>query len=256
MLLGQQLQPAVLGAVRVLVLVHQHVAEGAAVAVADLLEELEEVHAAEQEVVEVHRVRRVQALLVEVVDVGGRLLEEGRDLQAVRLGVEQLVLRVRDLAADAARGEALRVHVELVDAGLHEPQRVLLVVDREAAGVAELVGVGAQHPGAGRVEGHHPHRPGAVPHERLHALAHLLGGLVRERDGEDLARPRLPGAHQMRDPVGEHARLARSPRRRGSAAGPSPCRTASRWGSFRPSRRVSAATAPTSVEDRAGYGAA
>jgi hypothetical protein len=63
-LLRQQLQPAVLGAVRVLVLVHEHVAEGAAVAAQDLVEELEEVHAAEQEVVEVHRVRRVQALLV------------------------------------------------------------------------------------------------------------------------------------------------------------------------------------------------
>ena len=42
MLLGEQLQPAVLGAVGVLVLVDQHVAEGAAVAVAHLLEQLEE----------------------------------------------------------------------------------------------------------------------------------------------------------------------------------------------------------------------
>ena len=93
-LVRQQLQPAVLGAVRVLVLVDQHVAEGAPVAVADLLEQLEEVHAAEQEVVEVHRVRGVDALLVQVVHVGGRLLEEGRDLQPVRLGVEQRFLRV------------------------------------------------------------------------------------------------------------------------------------------------------------------
>ena len=131
-------------------------------------------------------------------------------MSAVGLGVEQLVLRVRDLAADAARGEALGVDVELVDAGLDEPQRVLLVVDREAARVAEPLGVGAQDARAGRVEGHHPHRPGAVAHERLDALAHLLRGLVGEGDREDLARPRLAGPDQVRDPVGEHAGLARA----------------------------------------------
>ena len=75
-LLGEQLQPAVLGAVGVLVLVDQHVAERAAVALAHLVEQLEQVHAAEQQVVEVHRVGGVQARLVEVVDVGGGLLEE------------------------------------------------------------------------------------------------------------------------------------------------------------------------------------
>ena len=97
-LLGEQLEPAVLGAVGVLVLVDEHVAEAAPVAVAHLLEELEQVHAAEQQVVEVHRVGRVQARLVEVVDVGRGLLEEAADLQPVGLGVEQGVLGVGDLA--------------------------------------------------------------------------------------------------------------------------------------------------------------
>ena len=35
-----------------------------------------------------------------------------------------------------------------------------------------------------------------------------LGGLVGERDREDLPRLRLVGVDQERDPVGEHARLA------------------------------------------------
>ena len=172
-LLCQQLQPAVLGAVGVLVLVHQHVAERAAVAVAHLGEQLQQVHAAEQQVVEVHRVVAVGPLLVELVHVGRGLLEERADLQPVGLGVEQLVLGVGDLALDAARGEALGVHVQLVHALLDEAQRVGRVVDREAARVAEPLGVGAQHAGAGGVEGHHPHRAGAVAHEHLHALAHL-----------------------------------------------------------------------------------
>ena len=209
-LLAEQLEPAVLGPVGVLVLVDQHVPEGAPVAVAHIVEQLEQVHAAEQQVVEVHRVGRVQARLVEVVDIGRRLLEEAAHLEPVALGVEQGVLGLRDLAADPARREALGVDVELLDAVLDQPQRVLLVVDREAPRVAEPLGVRPQHARAGGVERHHPHGAGAPADEQLHALAHLLRGLVGERDREDLPRAGLAGADQVSDPVGEHARLPRA----------------------------------------------
>ena len=149
-------------------------------------------------------------LLVELVDVGGGLLEERADLLAVAGGVEQLVLRVRDLALDRARREALGVDVELLDAALDEADRVLLVVDREAARVAEPLRVGAEHARAGGVEGHHPHRPRAVAHQHLHPLAHLLRGLVGEGDRQDLARPRAPAVDEVRDPVRQHAGLARA----------------------------------------------
>ena len=42
----------------------------------------------------------------------------------------------------------------------------------------------------------------------LEPLAHLARGLVRERDREDLVRLHPAGVDQVRDPVGEHARLA------------------------------------------------
>jgi hypothetical protein len=71
-----------------LVLIHQHVPERPPVPVPDLLEELEQVHAPEQQVVEVHGVVRVDTLLVELVYVRRGLLEEGGDLEAVGLGVE------------------------------------------------------------------------------------------------------------------------------------------------------------------------
>ena len=210
MLGGQQLQPAVLGVVGVLVLVDQHPAERARIAVADLLEELEHVDRAEQEVVEVHRVGAVQLALVVLVDVGDRLLEVGAHELAVLLGRAQLVLRVGDLGLHRARGEALDVDVEVVEAALDQPARVGRVVDRELAGVAEPVGVRPQHPGAGGVERHHPHRAHRAADEQLDPLAHLLRGLVGEGDREDLVRTGEAGADQPRDPVGEHARLARA----------------------------------------------
>ena len=90
----QQLEQPVLGVVGVLVLVDEHVAEGRAVAVAHLLEELEHVDRAHEQVVEVHRVHAVQLGLVELVDVDDRLLEVRAHHLPVGLRVAQLVLRV------------------------------------------------------------------------------------------------------------------------------------------------------------------
>ena len=147
--------------------------------------------------------------LVELVDVGDGLLEVGADELAVAAGVAQLVLGVRDLVLDRRRREALGVDAELVDAALDEPAAVGLVVDRVLARVAEARRLGAQHPRAGAVEGHHPHRPRRVAEQQLDALAHLLRGLVGERDREDLAGPRDAGLDEPRDAVREHPRLAR-----------------------------------------------
>ena len=109
------------------------------------------------------------------------------------------------------RREPLRVELELLDAGLDEPELVGLVVDREARRVAGAGGVAAQEPPARGVERHHPHPGrGAAADEPLDPLAHLACGAVREGDGQDLGRPRPLGGDQVGDAVGEDARLARA----------------------------------------------
>ena len=92
LLAGEQLEQPVLGMVRVLVLVDEDPPEGAAVPLGDVLEQLEQVDGPKQQVVEVDRVHLVDALLVQVVRVGGGLLEERADLLAVGGRVLQLVL--------------------------------------------------------------------------------------------------------------------------------------------------------------------
>ena len=72
---GEQLQQPVLGVVGVLVLVDEDVAEGAAPALAHLLEQLEGVDRAHQQVVEVHRVGGEHPLLVEREGLGDGFLE-------------------------------------------------------------------------------------------------------------------------------------------------------------------------------------
>ena len=210
MLTRDQLQELVLRVVGVLVLVDQDMAEGGVVARLDLGEELEDVDHAKEQVVEVHGVHPDQLGLVELVGLGDGLLEPAIDHLRVVLGAAQLVLGVGDLVLDRVGREALGVGVDLVQAALDQAPRVGLVVDREGARVAQARRLGAQHPRAGRVEGHHPHRPRGVAEQQPDALAHLGRGLVGEGDREDLPRPRAPGVDQVGDAVREHARLARA----------------------------------------------
>ena len=207
-LAGEQLQPAVLGGVRVLVLVDEHVTEGAGVAVTDLLEQRQDVDRVDEQVIEVHRVHVVHLALVADERLGDGLLEVRADELLVGLGVTQLVLRVGDLVLHGAGRVALRVDTVRVEAALDHPARVGLVVDRELPRVAKPLPIGAQHPRAGGMERHDPHRARAPADEQLDALAHLERRLVRERDRQDLVRARLPGALEERDPVRQHAGLA------------------------------------------------
>ena len=141
---GEKLQQHVLRVVRVLVLVDEDVAKRPGPPLVRLGEALQDVDREHQQVVEVDGVRREQPALVELVDVGDGLVVEARDTRRVLVGRDELVLRLRDLCVDAAGDEALRVAVELLEARLHEPHLVGLVVDREVRAVAEPFRLAAQ----------------------------------------------------------------------------------------------------------------
>ncbi len=155
---------------------------------------------------------RKQLALVELIRVGHELLERRAGFAPELVRGEQAVLGRGDLAVDRGRREALGVDPELVAAAADQPPGVGLVVDRELARVAQARRLGAQDAGAGGVKGHQPHaaRAGGRAHRQqpFDPAAHLLSGLVRERDREDLLGARLLGVDQEGDPVREHARLA------------------------------------------------
>ncbi len=197
----------VLRVVGVLVLVDEHVAEGALVVLQAVRVALEELDGLHEQVVEVHGVHRGVALLVELVHVGGHLGVPPA-LFAEPGGPQQLVLGVADLAADGLRRVALGVYVELLHAALDEPPAVVLVVDGERALVAHALGLAAQHARAHAVEGADPHSARHRPHEALDALLHLAGGLVGEGDGHHLVRACVLHLEQPGHPMREYARLA------------------------------------------------
>ncbi len=206
---GEQLQEPVLRVVRVLVLVDEDVAEGGLPALEGLGEALEHVDGEHQHVVEVDGVRGEQPALVELVHLGDGLVPERGDARRVLLGRDEQVLGVGDLRVDPARREALRILAELLEARLHDAHLVGLVVDRERRAVPEPLGLAAQDPPAGRVEGEDPDRAGGAAEDALEPLAHLGRGLVRERDREDLVRLHAVRADQVSHTVREDASLPR-----------------------------------------------
>ena len=204
---GQELQQPVLRVVGVLVLVDEDVAERVRPLLACFGKALEHVVRQHEQVVEVDRVRLEQALLVERVHVGNGLVVERLHTLGVLTGADEAVLRVRDLRVDPTRREPFRIALELLEALLHEPDLVGLVVDREVRAVAETRRLAAKDAAAGGVEGQYPEAAGAAAEQVLEPLSHLAGSLVREGDGQDLIRLRADGVDEVGDPVREDAGL-------------------------------------------------
>ena len=206
----------VLGVVRVLVLVDQHVPEPSPVALRDHREALQQLDGRHDQVVEVERVRLPQPRLVAGVPLREHRVERvgraGRrpGLARERLRVDQLVLERGDLRDQHLGRVPLGVQIELARDHGHQLERVRGVVDREARAQRERRGLFAQDPHARRVERRDPHRLGGRADQRLDPFTHLRGCLVRERDREDLTGPGPVRGEQVRDPVGQHARLART----------------------------------------------
>ena len=85
---------------------------------------------------------------------------------------------------------------------------VLAVEDLETLRQTRLAPVHAQQAMADAVERADPERSGRQAELRLDAMAHLGGGLVGERDGQDAVRRDALDLHQPLDAVRQHARLA------------------------------------------------
>ena len=170
MLAGQQLQQPVLGVVRVLVLVDQHVAERLAPALERLGEALEHLDGQHQQVVEVDRVAGVQPALVQLVGLGDGLVVERLRRGAMYsagpiswfFAFEICAWMPRGTKRFGSRSSASRHCLTSADL-------VGLVVDREVRAVAEPRRLAAQDPAAGGVEGEDPDRAGDAAEQRPRA---------------------------------------------------------------------------------------
>ena len=198
--------------VRVLVLVDEHVAPELVLALADLGMLRQELVPEGEEIVEIHQVELALAGVVpaaglddEVLDLveggvfrGDEFLEGDPGVAGVAGDVEKHVAlgELDGLVLPVARPQVV-----------HELAGVLAVKDREVGLVADEGRVASEDEVADVVEGAAGDAPLVAGDEHAHAVEHLAGGLVREREEEDLRR-RDAGLEETGDAVGERAGLA------------------------------------------------
>ena len=210
---GEFLHYEVLCVIGVLVLVDHNVLEALLVLEEHVGEIAEEDVHVEQQVVEVHSVAVMEALVVHLVDgadggafgVDVGLIDFG--VLLVVLGTEEVALGHRDAAENRRGLVGLRVEVELLDDLLDGGFGVVGVVDSEGGSVAELSGFGAEHTGEDRVEGAHPEVAAFASHQLDDTFFHLVGGLVGEGQCQD-AESIDAEFHEVGYAVGEGACLA------------------------------------------------
>ena len=204
---GQRLHHPVLGVVRVLVFVHEHVGEAGSVAIPHAVHGLEQAHRLEEEVVEVVGVAPREFTLVRGIDLRHDLRQQVEGLGLVFGGPHERVLRAGDPAAQGSGRPTLRIVAHRLHHVLQRADGVILVIDREGARAGRVRGFNAKDARGDRVEGADPQAPRGTADESLDPFPHLAGGLVREGDGEE-ARRLQPLFDEAGGPGREYPRLA------------------------------------------------
>ena len=207
---GQKPADRILRVVGVLVLIDHDVAESILIGGEYVLVVLQQQVGVEQQIVEIERVGGLEALLQALVDARGDLAHRIARLLGEIPRDDQLVFGRGDAVHERVDREALGVDVQLGHDLLVQALLVVGVVDGEVAGEAHALSVGAQDAHAHAVERRHPHAARTRTHQPAEALAHLGRRLVSERDRQNLPRRHVQIVDEMRDAVGQNARLARS----------------------------------------------
>ena len=210
MFVGKQRDELVLREVDVLILIDEDVAELRLIAHARFVVALEQLDRAPDQIVEIEAVRLFEAAFVFAIDLRVALADERGILRLVGIGRPQVILRFGDLGERGARSDLALVEIEIVQDLANDRALVRIVHDREVRGDPDLATVAAQNAHAHRVERAHPEIARDRADHALQARFHLAGSLVRKGHGEDPVRKDLLLVEQVRDPVREHARFART----------------------------------------------
>ncbi len=208
-LAAQEFHQLVLRPVRVLVFIHEQIAELRAVRGEPLRVLLQDAYGQHEQVIEIGGVRFAQRAVEQFVHARRGSAQRIERERCVLHRSHQRVLRVGDRAPDRRRPPLLGGDLQALHRALHRGERVILIVDREAHRALRVRCFPPQQSRADRMEGARPHPRGFRAKQPRDAFLHLARRLVREGDRQDMPRIHAVVLHQTRDARGEHARLAR-----------------------------------------------
>ena len=203
---GEQLQPSVLQAVRILEFVDEDVAEALLVVRPQYLVALDQLVGAQQQLGEIDHALGPALLVVRRIEVheAARLLVG--DMHVRR--AQPLFLLAVDEGLHFARRKAILVRVQSLQHALDGRELVLRVENLEGLRQAGIAVVEPQHAVGKAVKRPDPHPAQVDRQHRREPREHLARRLVGERDREHGAGRNLLLAHEPRNARREHARLA------------------------------------------------
>ncbi len=207
--LRQQPQPQILHQVGVLVLIDQNVTERAVILRQHIRLSAQNLRHVQQQIAEIRRVHRGQPRLIGGIHLtrppGGEIGVLGRRDPRRR---QPAILPALDQPHHCRRRPTLRVDALRFHHLLQQPKLVVSVQDGEARRQRDKFGMSAQHPRAQRVEGAEPQPLDRPRQDGADPFAHLASRLVGERHRQHLAGESAAGQQDMREPRGQHPRLA------------------------------------------------
>ena len=213
---AQLLDDEVLCEVGVLVLVHEDVPEAVLVFAQQVREVAKQHVHLVQQVVKIHGACTEAPRLVVGEDfsehgpAGLLVFRSNLGVLGVRPRVDQVVLGAADAALHACGLVHLVVETHALDDVLQQAAAVLRVVDGEVSRVVDALAFHPKDAGEDAVKRPHPEVARlALPDEGADAVLHLLGRLVRERQGQNRERIH-PLRHHVCDAVGQNPGLSRA----------------------------------------------
>ena len=120
-----------------------------------------------------------------------------------------MILRVAYAGQNRFRRDQALVHFQIFGRSLHDLKLIGFIVDREVSRVIQGLDLAAQNAYAERVKGRDQWVAGSRGAKQVFdAELHVVGGLVGERDRQDVLRTNISHFDQVSHAVRDHSRLA------------------------------------------------
>ena len=207
--LGKQPQPEILGHVGILVFVHQQIAETVLILGQNIRVLGEQGQIVEQQVAEIGRVEGAEPVLIRGVELHQTPVGHGAAFLLRHLFRRQAAILPALDDAQQHPGRPLPV-VDTVAFHhlLQQPQLVVRIENGEVGFEAGSLGVAAENSCRQGMERPQPPSFHRTAGHRGDPVFHFPGGLVGERDGDDLTGVRQPGHQDVGEPGRQHPGLA------------------------------------------------
>ena len=206
---GNQPDQLVLGPVRILIFVHQHILKPLPVIAQNRRMIQHQLEGFVDQIIKIKGVQGPQLFFIEghrVVNLAAPPIPGAGPEPFVRRN--HPVLGVAYPAPNLPNRQKPVVDVQLLQDLADDGVLILIVIDGEAAGISELFDIPPKDPGAGGVKGADPGLGGGLlPRQLLNPLLHFGRGLVGKGQGQNVPR-RDPVVDEVRDPVGQGPGLA------------------------------------------------